>query len=114
MSTIKTEKWLNLDGTENYKCRAWVNFNGVGVPTIRSSGNVSSLVDVGAGIYRINFTSPMPHGNCAVLVSISEQGSAYNVWANAELLNINQAQVNVVGAGSIAQDVAVIALAVIG
>ena len=26
MSTAKFNQWLNSDGTENYKCRAWVNF----------------------------------------------------------------------------------------
>jgi hypothetical protein len=44
----------------SYSARAWVNFNGVGTPSIRESGNVSSIVDTGVGIYTVNFTTAMP------------------------------------------------------
>jgi hypothetical protein len=60
MSTAKFNQWLNSDGSENYKCRAWVNFNGTGTVAIRASGNVSSITDNGTGNYRINFTTAMP------------------------------------------------------
>ncbi len=50
-----------------YGCRAWINFNGVGVVAIRASGNVSSIVDSGVGIYTINFTTAMPDTNYAVV-----------------------------------------------
>lgn len=66
MSTAKFNTWLNSDGTENYKCRAWVNFNGTGTVSIRASGNVSSITDHGTGDYTINFTNPMPDANYAV------------------------------------------------
>ena len=46
-----------------YACRAWVNFNGTGTPTIRASGNVSSITDNGVGDYTINFTTAMPDAN---------------------------------------------------
>ena len=47
-----------------YGCRAWVNFNGVAAtPTIRSSGNVSSLTDRGVGLYTVNFTNALPDAN---------------------------------------------------
>lgn len=58
--------WRNADGTENYKCRAWVNFNGTGTVAIRASGNVSSITDNGTGYYRVNFTTAMPDTNYAV------------------------------------------------
>jgi hypothetical protein len=54
-----------------YGCRAWVNFNGTGTVAIRASGNVSSITDVGTGLYRMNFATNMPDinfsavGNCA-------------------------------------------------
>ena len=54
---IKYDKWINDDNSENYKCRAWVNFNGTGVVSIRASGNVSSVTDVTTGTYQINFTN---------------------------------------------------------
>lgn len=65
MSTAKFNQWLNSDGTENYKCRAWVNFNGTGTVAIRASGNVSSITDNGTGDYTVNFTTAMPDANYA-------------------------------------------------
>jgi hypothetical protein len=46
-----------------FGCRAWVSFNGTGTPAIRASGNVSSITDVGAGNYKINYTTSMPDVN---------------------------------------------------
>ena len=63
MSTAKFNTWQNPDGTENYKCRAWVNFDGVTTATIRASGNVSSVTRNGAGDYTVNFTTALPDAN---------------------------------------------------
>lgn len=52
-----------------YACRAWVNFNGTGVPAIRASGNVSSITDNGTGDYTVNFTTPMPDADYCVNVT---------------------------------------------
>ena len=49
-----------------YKCRAWVNFNGTGTVAIRGSGNVSSITDNGTGDYTVNFTTAMPDANYSV------------------------------------------------
>ena len=55
---------LNVsDGAPMYACRVWVNFNGTGTPSIRASGNVSSIADNGVGDYTINFTTSMPDAN---------------------------------------------------
>ena len=62
---INFNGWINDDGSENYKCRAWVNFNGTGTVAIRSSGNVSSITDNGTGDYTVNFTTAMPDANYA-------------------------------------------------
>jgi hypothetical protein len=51
-----------------YKCRAWVNGDGVNV-TIRASGNVSSITRPGVGSYDINFTTAMPDTNYAVVAT---------------------------------------------
>lgn len=48
-----------------YACRAWASFNGVGVVAINSSGNVSSITDLGVGTYQANLTVAMPHANYA-------------------------------------------------
>ena len=60
---INFNGWINDDGSENYKCRAWVNFNGSGTVAIRASGNVSSITDNGTGDYTVNFTTAMPDAN---------------------------------------------------
>lgn len=43
--------------------KAWVNFNGVNIVTIRSSLNVSSITDNGTGDYTINFSNPFLNTN---------------------------------------------------
>ena len=63
---VKFDKWINDDNTENYKCRAWVNFNAIGTVAIRGSGGVSSITDDGVGGYTINFTTAMSDANYAV------------------------------------------------
>jgi hypothetical protein len=82
MSTAKFNQWLNSDGTENYKCRAWVNFNGTGTVAIRASGNVSSITDNGTGNYTVNFTNAMPDVNYSWAGSVADaSGSAPNISA---------------------------------
>ena len=76
MSTAKFNQWLNSDGTENYKCRAWVNFNGTGTIAIKAAGNVSSVVDTAVGDYTINFTNPLLDANYAVTITADVGGSA--------------------------------------
>jgi hypothetical protein len=55
----------------SYSARAWVNFNGTGTVSIRSSGNVSSISDNGTGDYTVNFTTAMPDANYSVNVTAS-------------------------------------------
>ena len=50
-----------------YKCRAWVNFNGTGTVAIRASGNVTSITDNMTGDYTVNFTTAMPDENYALV-----------------------------------------------
>lgn len=68
---------LNATGTAPiYAARAWVNFNGTGTPSIRASGNVSSVTRDGTGRYTITFTTPMPDANYAVVTSCNRDGTA--------------------------------------
>ena len=78
MSTAKFNTWQNPDGTENYKCRAWVNFNGTGTVAIRASGNVSSITDNGTGDYTANFTSALNDANYA-LTGTAGAGNTANI-----------------------------------
>ena len=52
-----------------YGCRAWVNFDGSGTPSIRDSGNVSSITDNGTGDFTVNFTTAMPDANYCALAT---------------------------------------------
>ena len=104
MSTAKFNQWLNPDGTENYKCRAWVNFNGTGTVAIRASGNVSSITDNGVGDYTVNFTTAMPDANYAVAGTCSNVGDGPTAPARVPAVNTALVSslrfVNTVGAGS--------------
>lgn len=53
-----------------FKCRAWVNFDGTtSTPSIRGSGNVSSVARNSTGVYTINLSTAMPDANGAVVKS---------------------------------------------
>lgn len=63
MTALKVTTIQDAAGVEIYTAKVWVNFNGVGVVAIRSSGNTSSITDVGVGSYGINFTVAQPDIN---------------------------------------------------
>lgn len=70
---------LNATGSAPiYACRAWVNFDGVTGPTIRGSGNVSSVTRTSTGNYTINFTTAMPDANYSVQVTPRADLGSYN------------------------------------
>lgn len=60
-----------------FKCRAWVNFNGTN-GAIRASGNISSVTRNAAGQYTVSLSTPMPDSNYSILATCSGQGTAYN------------------------------------
>lgn len=72
----------NASGTENGTlCRAWVNFNGTGVVSIRQSFNVSSITDNGTGDYTVNFSNAMSDANYSVTGTAGQTTSAIGVLA---------------------------------
>ena len=59
-----------------FKCRAWVLFDGVATPpVIRQSGNVSSVVQNASGNYDVNLTTPMVDDNFAVSITQGNNGT---------------------------------------
>ncbi len=79
ITPLRLREGLNATGyAPIYACRAWVNFNGTGTPTIRSGGNISSIIDNGTGDYTVNFTSTMPDANYAGVCSTSWDSTAGN------------------------------------
>jgi hypothetical protein len=59
-----------------YGCRAWINFNGVGTPSIRASGNISSITDISTGNFYLNFITAMPDQNFCVVGTAVGSGVA--------------------------------------
>lgn len=55
----------------NGVAKAWVNFNGTGTIAIRSSYNVSSIVDIGTGAATVNIDNNMSSANYCVVASSS-------------------------------------------
>ena len=53
-------------GSAGETADAWVNFDGTGTVSIRDSVNVSSITDIGAGDYDVNFASSMANANYSV------------------------------------------------
>lgn len=54
--------------------KVWVNFNGTGTVAIRTSDNVSSITDNGAGDYTVNFTTALVDANYSAVVTAGEGG----------------------------------------
>ena len=66
-----------------FLCRAWVNFNGTTAsPSTRGSGNVSSVTKNNTGDYTINFATPLPDANYAVVTSGGNKSSGYSTGIN--------------------------------
>jgi hypothetical protein len=57
--------------TTIYGVRAWANFDGSGTVSSGNGGNVSSLVDLGEGTYRVNFSTAMPDTNYCMIAGSS-------------------------------------------
>ena len=59
-----------------YGVRAWVNFKGSDTVSIRTSGNITSLTDIGVGTFNLSFTNNFPDGDYAVgtTARINESG----------------------------------------
>ena len=59
---------LNAAGSAPlYACRAWVNFDAVGIFTIQDSGNVANVTDLGVGQFVINFNTSMGNATYAAV-----------------------------------------------
>jgi hypothetical protein len=78
MSTLRVNTLQNTSGVEVYTCKAWVAVNATGTPSIRASGNVSSVTDGGTGIYTVNLITAMSDTNYSVVADISSPATTDN------------------------------------
>ena len=85
MSTIKVNNLQTASGGSNStpeeiqqgRAKAWVNFNGAGTVAIRDDFNVSSITDVGTGVFRVNISSALSNTNYAVTAGSSHRSGTY-------------------------------------
>ena len=60
-------------------CRAWIQFDGTGTIAIDDSFNVSSITDIGVGIYKIDWDTAFANANYSGVVSSwSRETAIYN------------------------------------
>ena len=79
MSTVRTENLSNIAGNRTMTMDrlaqatpvAWVSFNGQGTVAIRAAYNVSSVTDLGTGIFQPNFTTSLGDGNYSMVGSLA-------------------------------------------
>ena len=55
-----------------FKCRAWVDFDGTGTLAINGSGNVTSVTDTNPGDFTVNFTTAMPDANYSAVITTTK------------------------------------------
>ena len=92
----------------SYTCRAWVNFNGTGTVAIRASGNVSSITDLGTGLYQANFSTAMPDANYSVVWS-----TEYWFWMpNASTNTTTSSRITTVNTAAASVDIALVCMSV--
>lgn len=65
--------------TAELVCRAWINFEGQGTISIRSSSGINSITDNGTGNYNINFPT-MGDSNYCLVGSHNIQSVNNRVW----------------------------------
>lgn len=102
---------LNASGSAPlYSVRAWIYFDALsGTPTIKGSGNVSSITDNGVGDYTVNFTTAMPSANygvgamCSQNILGNSNGFSVGVKSGTTLLagGVNLAVKNIGSSGGI-------------
>lgn len=63
--TVTSEGGVATMQLQQGLAKAWINFNGQNTPAARDSFNISTLTDVGTGVYEPNFSSAMSNANYA-------------------------------------------------
>ena len=82
-----------------YAGRAFANFDGTSVTnvsgedrcTIRSSGNISKIVRVATGKYKVVFTTALPNANYAVVGNHAEDGEDYGNYGAGSRVSVHNA-----------------------
>jgi len=57
----------NLAPNAIYNCKAWFQFDGTGTPSLKNSYNVSSISDIGTGVWTVNLSTTVSTDDCVVV-----------------------------------------------
>ncbi len=87
-------------GLSQFTAKAWVRFNGTGTVGINDSHNVSSITDVAAGSYTINFTNSMANSNYAWSGNAAYT-SGFDLWMEHATSLTTSLRINCAKAGSL-------------
>jgi len=84
MSILKVDDLVEAtSGGSKYALpRVWVNFNGEGTLSVRDSFNVSSVVDMGVGRYRVSFSTSFTNASYAAVSTAGANISDYPSQSN--------------------------------
>jgi len=113
MSKISADNISNKDDTLEVptetviagSAKAWVNFDSSAGVSINGSFNVSSITDVGTGVWDINYTDAMLDGNYAAVASgATASGSAINYATGATSTLVGSHTVTRESSGGVGND----------
>lgn len=91
----------NSSGTEKGQLvKAWVRFNGTGTVGIDDDFNVSSITDLGAGEYNIEFSNSMSNANYCAVGSCSEHADTVGNYDSVTFCNYATSSVDIWTFGS--------------
>ena len=110
----------NSSGTEKVQLvKAWVRFNGTGRVVIDDAFNVSSITDLGAGQYNIEFSNSMSNADYCAVGSCSEHTDTVGNYDSVTFCNYATSSVDIWTFGSAAapgteEDVPIVNALIIG
>lgn len=66
----------------NGSAKAWVNLSGTGAATIQQSMNISSLTDLGTGVYSVSYSNVFNYTRHATVASCAGATASYDSFAS--------------------------------
>jgi hypothetical protein len=115
VSFYKANKVLSPGLVAGGLCRAWVNFNGTGTPTINAAYNVSNITDEGTGDYTVNFLTAMPDANYVVAGSTSDDNRHQRlIMCKSDSIASGSVRIGIVGndGGTLSDDAGVVMISI--
>lgn len=84
MSTLKVNTIQDTSGKPQYTAKVWGNINFTGTPSIRASGNLSSITDHAVGEFTLNFSNALADANYTFAFGADDGGYNDNAAYHAK------------------------------